>query len=112
MDTVWARDPNEGFVLAHISEILEDGVEVIPFNPKYPKRLLPFNDIFKAQDDDLDKDFDDNCNTLFFIKLNIQRKITGEMMFLNEGSLLNNIRVRYYKNKIYVKTHLTKTKKF
>jgi hypothetical protein len=26
----------------------------------------------------------------------------GEMVFLNEGSLLNNVRVRYYKNKIYV----------
>lgn len=29
---------------------------------------------------------------------------TGEMMFLNEGSLLNNIKKRYYNNKIYVST--------
>lgn len=28
--------------------------------------------------------------------------ILGEMMFLNEGTLLENIRKRYYKNKIYV----------
>lgn len=28
--------------------------------------------------------------------------ISGEMMFLNEGTLLENIRKRYYKNKIYV----------
>lgn len=27
----------------------------------------------------------------------------GEMMFLNEASLLNNIRRRYYNNKIYVR---------
>ncbi|XP_044259516.1 myosin heavy chain 95F isoform X1 [Tribolium madens] len=85
MDTVWARDPTEGFILARISELLVDGAEVIPVNSKFPKRVLPFSDIFKAQEDDVNKDYDDNC----------------EMVFLNEGSLLNNIRIRYYQNKIY-----------
>jgi myosin-6 len=85
MDTVWARDPVEGFILAQISELLVEGAEVIPINPKFPKRVLSFSDVFKAQEDDKDKDYDDNC----------------EMVFLNEGSLLNNVRVRYYKNKIY-----------
>ncbi|XP_008201419.1 myosin heavy chain 95F isoform X1 [Tribolium castaneum] len=85
MDSVWARDPTEGFILARISELLVEGAEVIPVNSKFPKRVLPFSDIFKAQEDDVNKDYDDNC----------------EMVFLNEGSLLNNIRIRYYQNKIY-----------
>ncbi|XP_063909562.1 myosin heavy chain 95F isoform X1 [Zophobas morio] len=85
MDTVWARDPTEGFILGRISELLVEGAEVIPINPKFQRRVLPFSDIFKAQEDDKDKDYDDNC----------------EMVFLNEGSLLNNIRIRYYQNKIY-----------
>ncbi|KAL1510024.1 hypothetical protein ABEB36_004680 [Hypothenemus hampei] len=83
-ETVWARDHTEGFVLANISEITADGAEVVPLESKFSKRILPFSDIFRATLDN-DRDYDDNC----------------EMMFLNEGSLLNNIRVRYYKNKIY-----------
>jgi hypothetical protein len=61
MDTVWARDPVEGFILAQISELLVEGAEVIPINPKFPKRVLSFSDVFKAQEDDKDKDYDDNC---------------------------------------------------
>ncbi|CAH0558642.1 unnamed protein product [Brassicogethes aeneus] len=83
-ENVWARDPIDGFILARISELLDDGAEVTPHNTKFQKRVLPFRDIFRAQAD-VNKDYDDNC----------------EIMFLNEGSLLNNIRQRYYKNKIY-----------
>ncbi|XP_049820638.1 myosin heavy chain 95F isoform X2 [Aethina tumida] len=81
---VWARDPTEGYVLGRIAELTEEGAEVVPLNNKYPKRILPFSEIYRAQDDEK-KDYDDNC----------------EMMFLNEGTLLNNIRTRYYKNQIY-----------
>lgn len=83
-ETVWARDPTEGFILGRIHEITADGAEVLPLDPKYSKKVLPFSDIFRANVEK-DKDYDDNC----------------EMMFLNEGSLLHNIRTRYYKNKIY-----------
>ncbi|XP_076257513.1 myosin heavy chain 95F jaguar isoform X3 [Rhynchophorus ferrugineus] len=83
-DVVWARDPTEGFILGRILEITNDGAEVVPLDSKYPRRILPFSDIFRANVEK-DKDYDDNCG----------------MMFLNEGSLLHNIRVRYYKNKIY-----------
>ncbi|XP_019772636.1 myosin heavy chain 95F isoform X2 [Dendroctonus ponderosae] len=83
-ETVWARDHKEGFVLGRISEITPDGAEVIPLDPKFAKKVLPFSDIFRANVVK-GKDYDDNC----------------EMMFLNEGSLLDNIRTRYYKNKIY-----------
>lgn len=59
MDTVWARDPVEGFVLGRITEILDDGAEVTPINPKFPKRVCTFNDMFQAVE--TDKDYDDNC---------------------------------------------------
>ncbi|CAG9815351.1 unnamed protein product [Phaedon cochleariae] len=83
-ELVWARDHTEGYILGRISEILDDEVEVIPLSSKYPRRVLPYSDVYKAIEDSK-KDYDDNC----------------EMMFLNEGSLLNNIRTRYYKDKIY-----------
>lgn len=65
-ETVWARDPIEGFVLGRITELLEDGVEVIPLETKHAKRVLPFSDIFRAYIDK-DKDYDDNCE--YFIVL-------------------------------------------
>ncbi|CAG9853814.1 unnamed protein product [Phyllotreta striolata] len=82
-ELVWARHPSDGYILAKIVELTDDGAEVIPLNSKYQRSTLPFNDIFKANGDE--KDYDDNC----------------EMMYLNEGTLLNNVRVRYYKDKIY-----------
>ncbi|KAL3278259.1 hypothetical protein HHI36_013596 [Cryptolaemus montrouzieri] len=85
MDIVWARHPVEGFILGRLSEILGDEVEVSPLDLKYSKVTLPYVDVYPASREECTKDFDDNC----------------EMMFLNEGSLLNNIRIRYYKNKIY-----------
>ncbi|KAI4457701.1 myosin [Holotrichia oblita] len=83
MDTVWVRDAEEGFILGHITELLQDGAEVIPVNSKHPKRIATFNDIF--QTGDCNKLYDDNC----------------EMMHLNEATLLNNVRKRYYDNRIY-----------
>lgn len=59
-ETVWARDPIEGFVLGQITELLEDGAEVTPVESKYSKRVLPFSDIFRANVEK-DKDYDDNC---------------------------------------------------
>lgn len=58
-EKVWARDPTEGFVLGRITEILDDGAEVVPLDTKYPKRVCQFSDIFQAND--IDKDYDDNC---------------------------------------------------
>lgn len=59
-ETVWARDHIEGFVLGRISEITNDGAEVLPLDPKHPKMVLPFSDIFRANVE-RDKDYDDNC---------------------------------------------------
>lgn len=57
---MWARDHIEGFVLGRIRELLDDEVEVVPLDPKYPKRVLPFSDIFRAYVEK-DRDYDDNC---------------------------------------------------
>lgn len=59
MDLVWARDPTEGFVLGRITELLEDGAEVLPLDSKYQRRICGFSDIHPA--DPNDKEFDDNC---------------------------------------------------
>lgn len=83
-DLVWARDPEEGFLLGRLTEILNDEIEISPINTKLPKKLLHYSDVYPAAKDQ-NKVYDDNC----------------EMMYLNEGSLLNNVRTRYYKDKIY-----------
>ncbi|XP_028177152.1 myosin heavy chain 95F isoform X6 [Ostrinia furnacalis] len=80
---VWVRDPNEGFVLARLHELMGEEADVFPLDNKYPRRVCSFEDIFPAGDPH--KDVDDNC----------------ELMFLNEATLLNNILTRYKKNKIY-----------
>ncbi|KAB0800582.1 hypothetical protein PPYR_06322 [Photinus pyralis] len=83
MDIVWARDPIEGYILGQISELLPDGTEVEPLDPKYPKRVCAFSEIH--QTGDYNKEYEDNC----------------EMMYLNESTLLNNVKRMYYKNRIY-----------
>ncbi|CAH1647260.1 unnamed protein product [Spodoptera littoralis] len=80
---VWVRDPNEGFILARLHELMGEEADVFPIDNKYPKRVCNFEDIFPAGDPA--KSVDDNC----------------ELMFLNEATLLNNILIRYKKNKIY-----------
>lgn len=62
METVWARDPVEGFVLGCISELMEDGVEVLPLDSKFSKRVCHFSDIFRANE--TDKNYDDNCKQI------------------------------------------------
>lgn len=84
--TVWVRDGEEGFVLARMGDLTEDGAEVLPLDAKAKKRTCSFDDIFPAGDHL--KEFDDNCS----------------LMYLNDATLLNNIRLRYRKNKIYVST--------
>lgn len=65
METVWARDPVEGFVLGRISELLQDGAEVVPLDTKFQRRVCQFSDIFPANEIDKDKVYDDNCNYSF-----------------------------------------------
>ncbi|XP_011295457.1 myosin heavy chain 95F isoform X2 [Musca domestica] len=85
MDTqlVWARDPVEGYIQCRISEIGAKDFEVTPLDRKYPKRSCHMDDIFSSCDGP--QDHDDNC----------------ELMLLNEATFLDNLKTRYYKDKIY-----------
>lgn len=61
------RDAQEGFILAKIIELMEDGAEVLPLDPKYSRRTCTFEEIYPCGDPK--KDVDDNCNvlTIFYL---------------------------------------------
>ncbi|XP_055853454.1 myosin heavy chain 95F isoform X2 [Episyrphus balteatus] len=85
MDTqlVWARDPIEGYIQCRIESIGTKEFDVSPINTKFPKRVCAVDDIFSSCDGP--QDHDDNC----------------ELMLLNEATFLDNLKTRYYKDKIY-----------
>lgn len=60
---VWVRDSQEGFILAKMTELMDEGSEIIPLNPKYKNRICSFEDIYPSGD--YEKEFDDSCK--FFI---------------------------------------------
>lgn len=80
---MWARDSIEGYIKSTITEIGAHEFEVLPVESKHSKRICSPDDIFPACEGE--SDHNDNC----------------ELMFLNEATLLHNIRNRYYKDKIY-----------
>lgn len=83
--------------------------------------LAPMSQVFPAEDD-VNKHVDDNCkstHSYHFLKmlLYLTRSVqiisfylsrlfcslfSGSLMYLNEATLLNNVRVRYNKDHIYV----------
>ncbi|RZF36972.1 hypothetical protein LSTR_LSTR004660 [Laodelphax striatellus] len=81
---VWVSDPIDGFVLGQIVDIGLDEVTIKPFDTKKPKVTSSLDRLYTAEEHD-NKDVDDNCS----------------LMNLNEATLLNNIRIRYSKDKIY-----------
>ncbi|KAL1122308.1 hypothetical protein AAG570_003713 [Ranatra chinensis] len=81
---VWVSDPLEGFVLGNIVDIGMGEVTVQPADSKRPKVTVSLDRLYTAEEHD-NRDVDDNCS----------------LMFLNEATLLNNIRIRYKKDKIY-----------
>uniref|UniRef100_A0A4W5LZZ3 Unconventional myosin-VI n=1 Tax=Hucho hucho TaxID=62062 RepID=A0A4W5LZZ3_9TELE len=81
---VWAPHPTDGFQLGMIVDIGADTLAIEPLNQKGKTFLAPMNQVFPAEED-VNKHMEDNCS----------------LMYLNEGTLLNNIRVRYSKDKIY-----------
>jgi len=80
---VWVRDSTEGYIQGHISEIGPAEFEVVPIDRKYQKRICSVDDIFPSCDGP--QDHDDNC----------------ELLFLNEATFLENLKTRYFKDKIY-----------
>ncbi|XP_054909457.1 myosin VIb isoform X1 [Poeciliopsis prolifica] len=81
---VWAPHPTDGFQLGMIVDIGADALTIEPLNQKGKTFLAPMNQVFPAEDD-VNKHVDDNCS----------------LMYLNEATLLNNVRVRYTKDHIY-----------
>uniref|UniRef100_A0A158Q8J4 Myosin motor domain-containing protein n=1 Tax=Elaeophora elaphi TaxID=1147741 RepID=A0A158Q8J4_9BILA len=80
---VWAPDPQDGFRLCILRDI---GSEAVSVEPIYggPVVSARYDEIFPTEKDEK-KDVDDNC----------------ALMYLNEGTLLNNCRLRYARKQIY-----------
>lgn len=84
-EKVWATDPVEGFVLGRIVDLSEEGAVVQAVHePSRQPIVTSFDRLYPAEENEK-KEVDDNCG----------------LMYLNEATLLNNIRLRYFKDKIY-----------
>ncbi|KAF5895283.1 unconventional myosin-VI-like isoform X1, partial [Clarias magur] len=81
---VWAPHPTDGFQLGNIVDIGADSLTIEPLKEKGKTFLAPVSQVFPAEDD-VTKHVEDNCS----------------LMYLNEATLLNNVRVRYSKDRIY-----------
>uniref|UniRef100_A0A667XD25 Unconventional myosin-VI n=1 Tax=Myripristis murdjan TaxID=586833 RepID=A0A667XD25_9TELE len=81
---VWAPHPTDGFQLGMIVDIGAETLTIEPLNQKGKTFLAPMSQVFPAEDD-VSKHVEDNCS----------------LMYLNEATLLNNVRVRYNKDHIY-----------
>uniref|UniRef100_A0A7M4F9S7 Unconventional myosin-VI n=1 Tax=Crocodylus porosus TaxID=8502 RepID=A0A7M4F9S7_CROPO len=81
---VWAPHPTDGFQMGTIVDIGPDTLTIEPLNQKGKTFLAAINQVFPAEEDSK-KDVEDNCS----------------LMYLNEATLLHNIKVRYSKDRIY-----------
>ncbi|CAF1462018.1 unnamed protein product [Adineta ricciae] len=79
---IWIRDSEHGFLLGKISDIGSDTLTVQLIDTRKTV-VLPYDSVFQAEE--YDKDVDDNC----------------ALMYLNEATLLNNVRRRYKTDRIY-----------
>ncbi|NXK90526.1 MYO6 protein, partial [Formicarius rufipectus] len=81
---VWAPHPTDGFQMGMIVDIGADNLTIEPLNQKGKTFQAAINQVFPAEEDSK-KDVEDNCS----------------LMYLNEATLLHNIKVRYSKDRIY-----------
>ncbi|XP_040596163.1 unconventional myosin-VI isoform X4 [Mesocricetus auratus] len=81
---VWAPHPTDGFQMGNIVDIGPDSLTIEPLNQKGKTFLALINQVFPAEEDSK-KDVEDNCS----------------LMYLNEATLLHNVKVRYSKDRIY-----------
>lgn len=81
---VWVPHPTDGFRLGKIVDLTADGCTVEPFQTPGQTINAPFDRVFPAEEND-NKSVDDNC----------------ALMFLNEATLFNNLKIRYMKDNIY-----------
>ncbi|VDO77418.1 unnamed protein product [Haemonchus placei] len=80
---VWAPDAKEGYVLGTLDDIGTEEITVVR-KDGHGQIKASYDEVFPAEDDPK-KTVDDNC----------------ALMYLNEGTLLNNCRQRYSKKQIY-----------
>ncbi|KAK5966783.1 Myosin motor domain-containing protein [Trichostrongylus colubriformis] len=80
---VWAPDAKEGYVLGTLDDIGTESITVVRKDGNGQIKAS-YDEVFPAEDDPK-KTVDDNC----------------ALMYLNEGTLLNNCRQRYAKKQIY-----------
>lgn len=83
-EKVWLPHPTEGFLLGTIIDFAIEGAVVQPVDRNSKPITSVFDRLYPAEDDD-NKEVDDNCG----------------LMYLNEATLLNNVKLRYQKGKIY-----------
>uniref|UniRef100_A0A8C6ZXQ2 Unconventional myosin-VI n=1 Tax=Nothoprocta perdicaria TaxID=30464 RepID=A0A8C6ZXQ2_NOTPE len=81
---VWAPHPTDGFQMGMIVDIGTDNLTIEPLNQKGKTFQAAISQVFPAEEDSK-KDVEDNCS----------------LMYLNEATLLHNIKVRYSKDRIY-----------
>ncbi|XP_046847293.1 LOW QUALITY PROTEIN: unconventional myosin-VI-like [Xenia sp. Carnegie-2017] len=80
----WAPDSVQGFRLGKVIDLGADTISVEPLDDKGMAICAPYERVFPAEKDS-EKDVEDNC----------------ALMFLNEATLLNNLKIRYKKDLIY-----------
>ncbi len=83
-EKVWVSDPVDGFVLGQIVDLTDEGALVQPLSRAKQPVEASFDRLYPAEEDEK-KEVDDNCG----------------LMYLNEATLLQNIKLRYVKDKIY-----------
>ncbi|KAK3097679.1 hypothetical protein FSP39_012037 [Pinctada imbricata] len=84
---VWVPHPTEGYKLGRIVDIGSDTLTIEPFDAPGTTINAIYDRTYPAEEYD-NKDVEDNC----------------ALMYLNEATLLHNMRIRYMKNQIYTFT--------
>lgn len=89
---IWAPHPAEGYALGRVIDIKSGDTALVRFEPSSRARSntpetvdVALSQVFPTELD-LSRNHADNCS----------------LMYLNEANLLNNIRLRYFKDEIYV----------
>lgn len=92
LQLIWAPHPTEGYALARVIDIRSNETALVRFessgttkNSKQNEIECLLSQVFPTEVD-TNRDHADNCS----------------LMYLNEANLLNNIRLRYFKDEIYV----------
>lgn len=83
---MWVRDPQEGFIIAKFTDMVDGDALIVPLDPKYPQRTCPLDEVYPAGE--YTKDVEDNCNFIF----------TNSILFSN-FFFLSYFMVTYFKQK-------------